>query len=87
MVAAQQQINRVRASRGRRDKDSHYRPGGAAAGPITQSVRPGPGSLVIRGRSGSLAAGGPPGLLALRRGNLIFIQPASGGLRAVSAGT
>jgi hypothetical protein len=58
VVAAQQQINRVRARRGGRDEDPHHRPGGAAAGPITQIVRPGPGSPVFGGRSGRLAAGG-----------------------------
>ena len=61
MMAAQQQINRMRATRARRDKDSHGRPGGAATGPIAQSRPPGTVSLVIQGRSGSLAAGGPPG--------------------------
>jgi hypothetical protein len=61
VMAAQQQINRMRATRARRDKDSHYRPGGTAAGPIAQSRPPGTVSPVIRGRSGSLATGGSPG--------------------------
>ena len=61
VVAAQQEIHRMRASRGGRDKDPHHRPGGAAAGAITQSGRPGPVSLIIGRRSGSLVAGRPPG--------------------------
>ena len=61
VVAAQQEIHRMRASRSGRDEDPHHRPGGAAAGAITQSGRPGPVSLVIGRRSGSLVAGGPPG--------------------------
>ena len=61
VVAAQQEIHRMRASRGGRDEDPHHRPGGAAAGAITQSGRPGPVSLVIGRRSGSLVARGPPG--------------------------
>jgi hypothetical protein len=61
VVAAQQQVNRMSAGRGGRDEDQHYRPGGAAAGAITQIVRPGPGSRVIGERSGSLTARGPPG--------------------------
>ncbi len=86
VVAAQQQINRMPASRGGRDEDPHHRPGGAAAGPITQIVRPGPGSPVFGGRPGSLAAGGPPGLLgpAARKPHP---HPASiRGLRAISTG-
>ena len=53
MVAAQQQINGVRPGRGGRDEDPHDRPGGAAAGPVTQIVRPGPGSLVFGGQRGT----------------------------------
>ena len=86
VVAAQQQINRMRPCRGGRDEDPHYRPGGAAAGPITQIVRPGPGSPIFGGRSSRLAAGGPPGLLgpAARKPHP---HPASiRGLRAVSPG-
>ncbi len=61
VVAAQQEIHRMRASRGGRNEDPHHRPGGAAAGAITQSGRPGPVSPVIGRRSGGLVAGGPPG--------------------------
>jgi len=61
VVAAQQQISRMRASRGGRDADPHHRPGGAAAGAITQIVRTEPVSLVVGRRSGNLVAGGPPG--------------------------
>jgi len=60
VVAAQQEINRMRASQGGRDEDPHHWPGGAAAGAITQSGPPGPASLVVWGRSGSLT-GGPAG--------------------------
>ena len=77
VVAAQQEIHRMRASRSGRDEDPHHRPGGAAAGAITQSGRPGPVSLVIGRRSGSLVAGGLPAALARRRGNLILMKPAS----------
>jgi len=53
VVAAQQQINRIRASRGGRDEDPDHRPGGAAAGAVTQSGRPVAVSLVVGCRSGS----------------------------------
>jgi hypothetical protein len=87
VVAGQQEIHRMRAIRGGRDKDPHYRPGGAAAGAITQSGRPGPVSLIIGRRSGSLVAGGPPGGLGSaarkpHRHSTSVRQP-----RAVSVGT
>ncbi len=87
VVAAQQEIHRMRASRGGRDEDPHHRPGGAAAGAITQSGRPGPVSPVIGRHSGGLVAGGPPGGLgpAVRKPHpheTSVRQP-----RAVSVGT
>ena len=69
----------MRASGGGRDEDPHHRPGGAAAGAITHSGRPGPGNLVIRVKSGCMVAGQPPGLRSpAAGGNLILIQVASG---------
>jgi hypothetical protein len=47
VVAAQQEISRMRASRGGRDEDAHHRLGGAAAGAITQSGRFRPAGLVV----------------------------------------
>ena len=61
VVAAQQDINRMRASRGGRDENPHHWPGGAAAGTITQSGPPGPASLVVGVRPGRLADGGGHG--------------------------
>ena len=87
VVAAQQEIHRMRASRDGRDEDPHHWPGGAAAGAITQSGRPGPVSPVIGRHSGGLVAGGPPGGLgpAVRKPHpheTSVRQP-----RAVSVGT
>ena len=64
----------MRASRGGRDEDPHHRPGGAAAGAITQSGRPGPVSLVIGRRSGGLVAGGPPSGLGPAAARLLLLD-------------
>ena len=47
VMAAQQEINRMRTSRGGRDEDAHHRPGRAAAGVIPQGGWPVPVSLVF----------------------------------------
>jgi len=89
VVAAQQKINRMPAGRGGRDEDPHHRPGGAAAGPVTQIGPPGPGSPVIGGRSGSRAARRPAGLAgpAARKphphpASIVGLRPSQQGLSA-----
>ena len=75
VVAAQQQINGMRASRGGRDEDPHHRPGGQQQ---ARSPRAGRLDQAARSSGGVPAAWpsvNPPAALALRRGNLILIQP------------
>ena len=75
VVAAQQQVNGMPATRGGRDDYPYHRPGSAAAGTITQSRRPAPVSPVIRVRGRRPVVGGSPAVLARRYGNLILMEP------------